>query len=39
MDEPFASLDPLTRRKLQDDLLALADELRFPLLSVTKALR
>lgn len=35
MDEPFAALDALTRSKLQADLLALADELKFTLLFVT----
>lgn len=38
MDEPFAALDALTRRKLQEDLLALADELQFTLLFVTHAI-
>ncbi len=38
MDEPFAALDALTRRKLQEDLLALAEELRFTLLFVTHAI-
>lgn len=35
MDEPFAALDALTRSKLQTDLLALAEELKFTLLFVT----
>jgi NitT/TauT family transport system ATP-binding protein len=38
MDEPFAALDALTRRKLQEDLLGLAEELRFTLLFVTHAI-
>jgi NitT/TauT family transport system ATP-binding protein len=38
MDEPFAALDALTRRQLQDDLLKLADELRFTLVFVTHAI-
>jgi NitT/TauT family transport system ATP-binding protein len=38
MDEPFAALDALTRRQLQHDLLALAEELRFTLLFVTHAI-
>lgn len=38
MDEPFAALDALTRRHLQDDLLRLADELNFTLLFVTHAI-
>lgn len=37
MDEPFAALDAMTRSKLQNDLLALAEELRFTLLFVTHA--
>jgi NitT/TauT family transport system ATP-binding protein len=38
MDEPFAALDALTRTRLQDDLLALADELKFTLVFVTHAI-
>jgi len=38
MDEPFAALDALTRRTLQEDLLALADEHRFTLVFVTHAI-
>ncbi len=38
MDEPFAALDALTRRKMQDDLLALWDETRFTVLFVTHAI-
>ena len=35
MDEPFASLDAITRRKLQDDLLAVLRAARTTLLFVT----
>jgi NitT/TauT family transport system ATP-binding protein len=35
MDEPFAALDALTRRRLQDELLRLWDDLRFTMLFVT----
>ncbi|MDQ8728175.1 ABC transporter ATP-binding protein [Bradyrhizobium sp. LHD-71] len=35
MDEPFAALDALTRNRLQTDLLALAEELKFTLVFVT----
>ena len=35
MDEPFAALDALTRRRLQDELLKLWDKLRFTMLFVT----
>ncbi|MFG1298571.1 ATP-binding cassette domain-containing protein [Xanthobacter sp. V3C-3] len=38
MDEPFAALDALTRRTLQEDLLALAEEQRFTLVFVTHAI-
>ncbi|MGU3495325.1 ABC transporter ATP-binding protein [Xanthobacteraceae bacterium A53D] len=38
MDEPFAALDALTRRQLQEDLLRLAEELRFTLVFVTHAI-
>jgi ABC-type nitrate/sulfonate/bicarbonate transport system ATPase subunit len=38
MDEPFAALDALTRRMLQEDLLTLAGELRFTVLFVTHAI-
>ena len=38
MDEPFAALDALTRRRLQQDLLQLAEELGFTLLFVTHAI-
>ncbi|VVD66260.1 ABC transporter [Pandoraea eparura] len=35
MDEPFAALDALTRRKMQDELLRLWDDTRFTVLFVT----
>jgi len=35
MDEPFASLDAITRHKLQEDLLALLQQARITLLFVT----
>nr|WP_244424722.1 ATP-binding cassette domain-containing protein [Methylobacterium nodulans] len=38
MDEPFAALDALTRRKMQEELLALWDEIRFTLLFVTHSI-
>ena len=38
MDEPFAALDALTRRKLQEDLLTLAEEQHFTLLFVTHSI-
>jgi len=38
MDEPFAALDALTRRKMQEELLALWDEVRFTLLFVTHSI-
>ena len=38
MDEPFASLDALTRRKMQEELLRLWDEVRFTLLFVTHSI-
>jgi NitT/TauT family transport system ATP-binding protein len=38
MDEPFAALDALTRRRLQDELLSLWDDLRFTMLFVTHAI-
>lgn len=38
MDEPFAALDALTRRTLQEDLLALAEEQQFTLVFVTHAI-
>ncbi|MEP9355215.1 ATP-binding cassette domain-containing protein [Xanthobacter sp. KR7-65] len=38
MDEPFAALDALTRRTLQEDLLALAEAQGFTLVFVTHAI-
>jgi NitT/TauT family transport system ATP-binding protein len=38
MDEPFAALDALTRRKMQDELLALWEDVRFTLLFVTHSI-
>ncbi|MET3516399.1 NitT/TauT family transport system ATP-binding protein [Pseudacidovorax sp. 1753] len=38
MDEPFAALDALTRRRMQEELLALWEELRFTLLFVTHSI-
>ncbi|GGD17546.1 ABC transporter ATP-binding protein [Franconibacter daqui] len=38
MDEPFAALDALTRRKMQEELLTLWDEARFTLLFVTHSI-
>lgn len=38
MDEPFAALDALTRRKMQEELLSLWDEARFTLLFVTHSI-
>ena len=38
MDEPFAALDALTRRKMQDELLQLWDEVRFTLIFVTHSI-
>ncbi|WP_419953760.1 ABC transporter ATP-binding protein [Methylobacterium sp.] len=38
MDEPFAALDALTRRRMQEELLALWDEARFTLLFVTHSI-
>jgi NitT/TauT family transport system ATP-binding protein len=38
MDEPFAALDALTRRNMQEELLALWDEVRFTLLFVTHSI-
>ena len=35
MDEPFAALDALTRRKMQEELLMLWDDVKFTLLFVT----
>ena len=38
MDEPFAALDALTRRKMQEELLRLWDDARFTLLFVTHSI-
>jgi NitT/TauT family transport system ATP-binding protein len=38
MDEPFAALDALTRRKMQDELLHLWDETQFTVLFVTHSI-
>jgi NitT/TauT family transport system ATP-binding protein len=38
MDEPFASLDALTRRKMQDELLRLWQDIGFTLLFVTHSI-
>ena len=38
MDEPFAALDALTRRKMQDELMTLWDETRFTVLFVTHSI-
>jgi NitT/TauT family transport system ATP-binding protein len=38
MDEPFAALDALTRRKMQEELLTLWDDTRFTVLFVTHSI-
>jgi sulfonate transport system ATP-binding protein len=38
MDEPFAALDALTRRKMQEELLGLWEQLRFTVLFVTHSI-
>jgi NitT/TauT family transport system ATP-binding protein len=38
MDEPFAALDALTRRRMQEELLQLWDEVRFAVLFVTHSI-
>ncbi len=38
MDEPFAALDALTRRQMQDELLRLWDDTRFTVLFVTHSI-
>jgi NitT/TauT family transport system ATP-binding protein len=38
MDEPFAALDALTRRQMQDELLHLWEQLRFTMLFVTHSI-
>ncbi|AGW94787.1 ABC transporter ATP-binding protein [Cupriavidus sp. DF5525] len=39
MDEPFAALDALTRRRMQEELLALWDDAGFTLLFVTHSIK
>jgi NitT/TauT family transport system ATP-binding protein len=38
MDEPYAALDALTRRRMQDELLELWDDVRFTLVFVTHSI-
>jgi NitT/TauT family transport system ATP-binding protein len=38
MDEPFAALDALTRREMQEELLQLWDEARFTVIFVTHSI-
>jgi len=38
MDEPYAALDALTRRKMQDELLQLWDDTHFTVLFVTHSI-
>ena len=38
MDEPFAALDALTRRRMQEELMVLWEEVRFTLLFVTHSI-
>ncbi len=38
MDEPFAALDALTRRRMQEELLELWDDVRFTLMFVTHSI-
>jgi NitT/TauT family transport system ATP-binding protein len=38
MDEPYAALDALTRRKMQDELLQLWEDVRFTLVFVTHSI-
>jgi len=38
MDEPFAALDALTRRKMQEELLTLWEESRFTVIFVTHSI-
>jgi NitT/TauT family transport system ATP-binding protein len=38
MDEPFAALDALTRRQMQEELQALWDEIKFTMLFVTHSI-
>jgi len=39
MDEPFASLDAMTRRKMQEELLAIWDSTRKTILFVTHSIQ
>ncbi|MBN9062621.1 MAG: hypothetical protein BGP06_17465 [Rhizobiales bacterium 65-9] len=39
MDEPFAALDALTRRRMQDELLELWNDIRFTLIFVTHSIQ
>jgi NitT/TauT family transport system ATP-binding protein len=38
MDEPFAALDALTRRRMQEELLQLWDETKFTMMFVTHSI-
>lgn len=38
MDEPYAALDALTRRKMQDELLQLWDDIHFTVIFVTHSI-
>jgi NitT/TauT family transport system ATP-binding protein len=38
MDEPFAALDALTRRQMQDELLQLWDDTKFTVIFVTHSI-
>jgi NitT/TauT family transport system ATP-binding protein len=38
MDEPFAALDALTRRKMQEELVALWNDVRFTVIFVTHSI-
>ena len=38
MDEPFAALDAMTRRKMQEELLELWEQLKFTVLFVTHSI-
>jgi NitT/TauT family transport system ATP-binding protein len=38
MDEPFAALDALTRRKMQEELVALWDDVGFTVIFVTHSI-
>ena len=35
MDEPFGAVDPITRQRLQDELLSIQEELRKTIVCVT----